>query len=439
MNHRVVDMTSTVTILDTFSLDPNVVQYSSTRITSPPFVIQGSTTSVPPENKNTATTYTKIGSGTPNINPTPSNSTTPSEYKASTIQLNNILFGNDYCQGSTLVDLVGTATPRYTLAFIAIHDNDLKSSAYNYQKKSKATANTICSIVFRNGNDIYHIQIPICATDCQLADVNPFLRTWLFADKQATGSYSVNQLFKFSGTVAEFDTFAFALNYNQNSSKKFVGKYTICLFKTPHTIPLNGQYDTLVINPTLATFDSIFNYAMQGPMKITYPSFPLQISPDRHIAQILPNTFPLSTFYSLPIHFLLNTPAPPTTNRKLNSVKCYPIDLVSQVDDTGAIFIDEETSRPVDVRQATGTSIEQVPSISVAVPTTQFSYINLIIALVVFIILLLIGICVFIYVFKNRFIVNPMVEVAPMPNVVSAPAAPAPLASGVNLPRQANQ
>lgn len=426
------------TILDTFSLDPNVTQYSSTRITSPPFVIQGSTTSVPPENTNTATVYKKINSGTPNINPTPSNSTTPSEYTASKLQLNNILLGNDYCQGTTLVDLVDKNTPRYTLAYIAIHANDLKSTAYNYQAKSNANVTLMCSIVFRNGKDIYHIQIPICGLEkYQLADVNPFLRTWLFTDKQASGSYSVNQLFKFPGTVGEFDSFTFALNYNQNSPKKFVGKYTVCLFKTPHSIPSTGKYDPLVTNPSLGTSDAIFNYVMQGPMSITYPSFPLQVSPDRHIAQITPNTFPLSTFYSLPIHFLLNTPTPPTTNRKLNSVKCYPIDLVSQVDDTGAIFIDEETSHPVDVRQVTGGPTEQV---SIEIPATRsFSYINLIIAICVFILLLLIGICIFIYVFKNRFTTNPVIEPAAAPGLQAAPI-PNPL-NGVkiNAPRQANQ
>ena len=38
--------------------------------------------------------------------------------------------------------------------------------------------------------------------------------------------------------------------------------------------------------------------------------------------------------------------------RRLENIKCYPIDLVTQVDDNGTIIIDEETQKPLDAREA---------------------------------------------------------------------------------------
>jgi hypothetical protein len=42
--------------------------------------------------------------------------------------------------------------------------------------------------------------------------------------------------------------------------------------------------------------------------------------------------------------------------RKLSNVKCYPIDLASQVDDQGNIVIDENTNKPIDPKEASESS-----------------------------------------------------------------------------------
>ena len=153
--------------LTTFSLDKTLPQFSSPPIKIRPFLIQGATTGIPPGNPDrTNILYTKNKD-------TPFYSTNPNEYTRRQINTKNLIL-NDYCPGTTLVDMVEKGSPRYEFAFAAIHTNDLgTTSDANFIQH-------ILSIVFINGVDIYHIQIPLCiSSKIQPSDVNPFVRSWL--------------------------------------------------------------------------------------------------------------------------------------------------------------------------------------------------------------------------------------------------------------------
>jgi hypothetical protein len=237
----------------------------------------------------------------------------------------------------------------------------------------------------------------------------------------------MNQLFLFKQAVTvDFDRFVYNQLYNQSSTPsvektttiaKFVGKYTLCIVKTPQIVL---QYPSLAKND-LATFSDVFNYVMAESMHIANPRYPLQRSEDIYMLANSSSKYPSPTFYSIPVRdltqlklvetegFTDSCTADGTKGRTLDNVKCYPIDLVTQVDANGGITVDEITGKPIDVRpnlqhMAAGPAPAQPPS--------NFNYVGLIIIAVLFALTFLI-ICVAIYFAFRNSTVEPAVIVAP--------------------------
>jgi hypothetical protein len=402
--------------LPTFSLDTSTPQFSTPSIKMRPFLIQGATTGIPPANpERINTVYTKN-------NNTPFYSTTASEYTSTQINTKNIIL-NDYCQGTTLVDMVDEASPRYEFAFAAFHANDLATTS------DKHAIQHVVSLVFRNKAAIYHIQIPlVISSTLQPSDVNPLLRCWLDPSVVSKESFSMNQLFLFKQAVTvEFDRFVYNQLYNLSSTPsvekitniaKIVGKYTLCIVKTPQFV-LN--YPSLAKND-LATFSDVFNYVMAEPMHIANPRYPLQRSEDIYMLANSSSKYPSPTFYSIPVRdltqlklvetegFTDSCTADGTRGRTLQDVKCYPIDLVTQVDANGGITVDENTAKPIDVRpnlqhMAAGPAPAQPPS--------QFNYTGLIIIILLFIVaFLIIGVSIY-FVFRSSTVPPAVAAIAP--------------------------
>jgi hypothetical protein len=405
-------MASLIT-LKTFSLNPATPQFSSPPILLRPFLIQGATTGIPPANPNRKNTVYK------NNNNTPLYSTTPGEYDSKQISTHNIIL-NDNFSGTTLVDMVDSKSLRYEFIFAGFHRNDLAITS------DKNQVDYAISIVFMNNKDIYHIEIPVViSSTIQAADVNPFLQAWLDPNYVANGSFSINQLFTFKQTnTVEVDRYVFAMTYNQKSTKvlsqitninTFTGNYTLCLFKTPHYIL---RFPILTSND-LVSFNDIFNFVMFDIFKISNPRYPLERGTDIYIVANTPTRYPDATFYRIPSANITKLQMTSSTSegfsdspaRLLNSVKCYPIDLVTQVDNNGDIYIDETTAKPVnvkDITQDTCIPSQQSPSSS---PSSLLSSVlpfeskinvkNLIIAILVIIVLCLLAFAVVYYIFKN--------------------------------------
>lgn len=421
--------------LKTFSLDPKVKQFTNSPIQLRPFLIQGATTGIPPGNPTrTTTVYEQVANTKGNF--TPLYSTTPSNYASSQINTKNIIF-SEYCPGTTLVDMVDSASTRYDFCFAAIHTNDLNIES------GKDKVQDVLSIVFINNVDVYHIQIPlIVSSSMQPSDMNPFLQAWFNTPNVTTNqSYSINQLctFKQSPTV-EMDRFVFKMTYNQSSTaslaqttniKSFIGKYTLCVFNTPQYV-----LDATIFTNDLKTFSDVFNLIMYDTMGIANPRYPLVRSSDIYFMANSPTKYPNATFYRVPSQYItqinLNVKegfasgSGSGTGRLLNSVKCYPIDLATQVDNNGDIYIDEKTSKPIDVRQ-TYNSISDVNSLSSLdlnpIPS-NYNYRNLLIALFVVVLLSLGSLIVVYFIFRSSN--------APAPAPAPAAPAPAPAASTLN-------
>jgi hypothetical protein len=408
--------------LTTFSLDTSTPQFSSPPVKVRPFLIQGATTGIPPANPERVNIL-----HTKNQN-TPFYSTTPSEYDSEQVTTKNIIFP-DYCTGTTLVDMVEKGSPRYEFSFAAIHTNDLNTTS------DKHEIEYVVSIVFNNSVNVYHIQVPlVISSSIQPSDVNPFLQCWLDPSVVSKESFSINQLlqFKQEGSI-EFDRFIYQQKYNQESTASvakttgistFLGNYTLCILKTPHFI-LN--YPSLTEN-YLSSFNDVFNYMQYTSMKIANPRYPLERSGDMYMLANSSSKYPTATFYTIPRQELsklklsegFTSCASPET-QLLDKVKCYPIDLATQVDANGDILIDKLTSKPIDARP-----MSSIPAKVVVPEGPAFNYTGLIIVIVVFIVALLL-IVIIIYLLFRSSSSGPGAGAAPAPAPAAvAAAAPAP-------------
>lgn len=431
-------MTSVVYVLNTFSLDKSTKQFSSTPVQVPPFQIQGATTGITPGTAADKTATLLTHTYTSNKE-TPLYSTVSAEYDSAQITTKNIIY--DYCSGTTLVDMAdgSTTAPRYDFSFAAIHDNDIETT-------SDAKVDFILSLVFTKGLDIYHIQIPLLVASIQPADVNPFLRSWLDPSFETKDSFSINQLLNYKQTTSvEFDRFVFKINYNQSSTDtlaattgiaKFVGNYTLCLMKTPQRV-LN--YAGMTKND-LQSFNRIFNFVMQNSMHIANPRYPLELSKDIYLLAHTGTKYPSPTTYKIASRDLAklqvsegfaDSCSTGTTGRMLNDVKCYPIDLVTQVDSNGGIMIDEVTAKPMNVR-----SLDQTTNpVPIVVDTTGGSKNGILfwLTLALFIIVVII-LGIFLYFFLKSNDSSAPVSLAPSgasPTPVAAASAVTPAGGGL--------
>ena len=400
-------MTQPVTYLtlDTFSLDPGNKSFIGTPVTIAPFTIQAGHTGTPPQNNTTYTKYTRITSPPESV--TNATSLVAAEYSKTSVYLNNILF-SDYFGSSTttVIDLNDPRTPTYTLSFVAIHSNVFPSAS------ASASASAALSMIFLNNKDVFQIYIPIAfTTGTILGTMNPFLRAWMCGDKGSAQSFSINDLFVFpQTTVADFDYYTFYKNYTATLR----GKYTICNFKTSYKVLPMGDINykntkwaasiTSTGNPQYEfSFNQLFNIALRDTFQLTPKRYPLELSLQSHISNAGVGPYPDKTFYTVAINNLLNIKTQTHSNTiKLNSVKCYPIDLVTQVDETGSIFIDQSTSKPIDIKQQTDIAFAStIPTLSPITPT-GFSYMNLAIIILIMIVLCIALITILRYIFSSR-------------------------------------
>jgi hypothetical protein len=137
------------------------------------------------------------------------------------------------------------------------------------------------------------------------------------------------------------------------------------------------------------------------------------------------------SLYNLQVSLLAyKTPSGPVPERHLQNVKCYPIDLASQVDENGNIFIDESTKKPIDVSSLKGPIGTPDKNINVQTSNTP----NIIIYWVIFGLVLLLSLAVMIalvvWILPTK---GPATNVPIVPTVPTAPLA-SPLLPSAPLP-----
>jgi hypothetical protein len=153
----------------------------------------------------------------------------------------------------------------------------------------------------------------------------------------------------------------FCLKYNRGGTAdymKHTNVYNFCLFDTPLNISKDSYARCKWLSTSdKETFDQIFNLYLRSEIYFFVSSDirdPYLISQEEHLA----NDDTVTQNATIPAFFTVETKAltggmyttdqlKPTV-RGLQNVKCYPIDLATQIDDNGNIYIDRTTNKPTD-------------------------------------------------------------------------------------------
>ena len=322
---------------DNILLPPAKLDYSS-GISTCPFVLNGAPMSNRPTSLPNSGEFRRKAKG-------------KGEDEYYTINLNTENIINHESFGNTTLRY---ESQNYTLNYIAIH-------------KSIWNEGAEVSMVFTTPEfAILHICIPINLTKTD-EDTNPFLTHWLYDDSMRPG-FTVNELMNFSQETVSFAGIQYCLRYNNKAN---VAPYTLFMFKTPLNVNVlkcpawitklsipspvpsvpgvhsgNGSY-------MRKTADEIFNLMMHG--HLTYylrdVSDPKLISVESHFSGERTQNVVKPVMYSVKREVLYKKKKKIEGfgNMALQNVKCFPIDLNTQIDDNGQVIIDQTTNKPVDL------------------------------------------------------------------------------------------
>ena len=225
----------------------------------------------------------------------------------------------------------------YTQKFIAVHQGIWGDSRPH-----------VSILLLSPENDFFHICIPINLIDGD-QDTNLFLKHWLHNSRPLPSGFTLNEILNFRGpnvNNVNFATIQYCLKYNRGSN---INPYTLCIFKT--TLNMNRlPWITDFSKVTKPTFDKVLNFMLKG---IFNNNDSRLTSVEEHFSLNSTTTpIPTPSFYNVKSSDLVGRSFISGDNNKkrLNNIKCYPIDLFNQIDDDGNIFIDETTKQPIDVK-----------------------------------------------------------------------------------------
>jgi len=221
---------------------------------------------------------------------------------------------------------------------------------------------------------ILHLCIPINLTNSD-DSANPFLRYWLYDESPLPSGFTVNEILNFSQPTVSFATLQYCLKYNNSEN---ITPYLFCLFKdglninaskapawmtklsTPDKLPVEGSTDSYMRK----TSDNIFNLMMHGQFRYFMRDVkdPRLVSLEQHFSDDRTQDVIKPVIYTVKRELLFKKKTKEGFSNPgqidLQNVKCYPINLKTQIDDNGKVVIDQTTNKPVDI-----SSIDSVKSL----------------------------------------------------------------------------
>jgi hypothetical protein len=287
------------------------------------------------------------------------------------------------------------------------------------------------SLLFTSSDgDMFHMCIPI-TYDGNKETANPLINSLFTGANLPTGS-TMNQILNFGdpNSFASFATLEFCLYYNR---QKILKPYVYCIFQTSlkadgSSLPAWLSSDRDLTNkqtlPTpqtsystyrRKTFDEIFNYFMKGiiPVYVYDTPDPYLIGKEAHFDRNNTQNATIPSYFQVSVKALSGTKLSSFDRgtqqvivRQLDNVKCYPIDLASQIDENGNIYVDENTNKPIDVaevltEQKGGEYVIDLSAANVKLDNSQ-SWLRFIIAFsIIFLILISIIVVGVVYVFRG--------------------------------------
>ena len=319
----------------------------------------------------------------------------------------------------------------YNLSYIAIHKPIWKC---NYKLQ--------VSMVFTSPEfAILHICIPIEMANSDIG-ANAFLAHWLYDDNMPPG-LTVNELLNFSTASVSFTSLQYCLSYNNKAN---VSPYTFFNFDTP--LYINSLRCPSWINldsVTRKTSDEIFNLMMHG--QVTYYerdiTDPRLISKESHFSDERTQNRIKPLLYSVKreVMYKKKVITEGFSQKTLENVKCFPIDLNTQIDDQGHVVIDSKTNKPVDLASINSSAYAKLdPTLALNAANAAKETNNTMRYWTVFIVISVIAglfiIVAAVYFFRGKSAtpVAPVAPVAALANAAAAASAPAPTVSATNGP-----
>ena len=264
-------------------------------------------------------------------------------YTTESIQTPNIIEGNI---NSTL----RFGSTNYTLKFVGLHRNIWEPKSNQPQ---------VSALFISSEGNFFHLCIPV-SIQADKANENSFLKFWLKDGEFLPNGFTFNDILNFRNSDVRFATLEYCLQYNGSRSLK---PYVFCLFKTPLFLDSTNLPRWFAEDPTFTkttnrynTFDQIFNCVLRGEVsKFVFDRpDPYLTSDEAHFDSARTQNAIFPTYYkvkSSQISGKLYQGFSQSIDgvRRLNNVKCYPIDLASQIDDEGVVVVDESTNKPIDL------------------------------------------------------------------------------------------
>ena len=264
----------------------------------------------------------------------------------------------------------GNTTMRYegdnfTLNYMAIH-----APIWSSLSPSPHLSLVLTTSEFK----ILHLCIPINLTNSD-DSVNPFLRYWLYDESPLPSGFTVNEILNFSQPTVSFATLQYCLKYNNSEDTT---PYLFCLFNdgliinaskapawmtklsTPDTLPAESSTDSYMRK----TSDNIFNLMMHGQFRYFMRDVkdPRLVSVEQHFSDDRTQDVIKPVIYTVKRELLFKKKTKEGFSNPgqidLQNVKCYPINLNTQIDDNGNVVIDQTTNKPINL-----SSIDSVKSL----------------------------------------------------------------------------
>ena len=406
---------------------PATLNFSLAPQPSSPFVLNGAPMTNRPASLPNSGEYRRTAEALKNPK-------TPKYYNADnyyTVNLNtkNIIGPDSF--GNTTMRYDGET---YTLNYMAIH-----APLWSYSSPQLSLVLTTPEF------KILHLCIPVNLTNSD-DQANPFLRYWLYDETPLPLGFTVSEILNFSQPTVSFATLQYCLKYNNSED---VTPYVFCLFKdglninasrapawittlsTPDKTPVEGSTDSYMRK----TSDAIFNLMMHGQFRYFMRDVkdPRLISVEQHFSDDRKQDVIKPVIYTVKRNLLFTKKTTegfsnPTSGNQLDlqNVKCYPINLNTQIDDNGNVVIDQTTNKPVDLASINSSMYKSLdPSLALNAQNAQQANNNnirfYIILGVIGLIVLCIAIVIIIWIFTGAPAPAPALSVASAPPGAAAP------------------
>ena len=360
--------------------------------TTPPFTLNGAPVSIPPNSTNGQyVTYIKQMNGE-----------TPAKPIATDIYINTqgLIMEPVLNQGTTL--RVSGEDTKFSLRFIALHQGIWDSTTPQVS-------------LFFSGRDkdnkliYYHLCIPIEYTTNSDTNVNLFLNSWLNG-KPVTSGMTVNTLLNTGTGGIKLQT----LNYCLGSISYFLALSSDKILLNGSKLPSwlasdptcrGNQWSNGNKTYTLKTFSDFYTYAMniRNGSTLNWPTTTSTTESYRILTSIFDASRSQTTV--TPSYYSYKTSSTDfiQTQRKIpkTQIKCYPLDILKDVETDGSVTINTKDKTPVNTTAAQAAA--QGGTIAVAVGPAELQAQSNTLVLIFSIVFIILGICLMIAVYNTIF------------------------------------